>query len=205
MKRFITLLRHGSVDGPAALYGHTDVHLSHEGEKQLRNAIPKIHARNPITRIISSPLIRCATLANEFSEFLAVPLEISDDIKEMNFGEWDGISFNDFSEEQWGALATFWETPEKAQPPQGESLQLFAARVIHSWREIQNNHSAQHQLVVCHSGVIRIIIAHLLKLDWENPALFRQLSIDYGSNTLIEIPDHAEALPVIRHIGEIFD
>lgn len=202
MKRMITLMRHGWVDGPAALYGHTDISLSSDGENLLRTAINRVHERHPINRIVCSPLVRCAQLANEFATALDVPLEVMSDLKEIHFGEWDGIPFDNFSEEQWRSLASFWEAPINARPPQGESLQIFATRVIHSWQHIQNEHSAPHQLVLCHGGVIRIIIAHLLNLDWANPALFRQLTIDYASHTLIEIPDHPDALPVIRHIGE---
>ncbi len=201
-KRIITLVRHGKVDGPAALYGNTDIGLSNDGLNELQTVIHHVHRLNPITHILSSPLIRCAQPAREFSRISQLPLQILDNLKEMHFGEWDGVPFNEFNEGHWQALNQFWETPSTAHAPHGEPLQLFAGRVIHSWQQIQGNNSAGHQLVICHGGVIRIIIAHLLNLDWTNASLFRQLTIDYASNTRIEIANDGYALPIIRHIGE---
>lgn len=202
-KRIITLIRHGKVNGPAALYGHTDITLSTIGRSELHAAINKVHKQTPITHIVSSPLIRCAAPAQEFAQTHRVPLQIIEPLKEMNFGEWDGVAFDDFAEYQWQTLTQFWETPASAHAPSGESLQQFAERIISCWEMIADNTETQHQLVICHGGVIRIIIAHLLQLDWRNAALFKQLQIDYASQTRIELGDTAGSLPIIKWIGVI--
>ncbi|RYE51090.1 MAG: hypothetical protein EOP48_18730 [Sphingobacteriales bacterium] len=62
-----TLLRHGQVAGPAALYGHTNVALSEQGYNAMHASMKKIHALQSIDTIVSSPLIRCAQLAELFS------------------------------------------------------------------------------------------------------------------------------------------
>lgn len=200
-KRTITLIRHGKVDGPAALYGHTDIPSTADGLQELHNNILQLHQRNPISHIVCSPLIRCAQPAREFSLAQQLPLQIVDELKEMHFGHWDGIPFDQFGAEHWLTLNQFWETPATAHAPNGETLQLFAERVVRSWEYIQGNITAQHQLVICHGGVIRIIIAHLLNLDWRNARLFRQLTINYASHTQIEIANHQNALPMVNHIG----
>jgi alpha-ribazole phosphatase len=199
--RIITLIRHGKVDGPTALYGHTDIPSSVDGIRELQNNIGHIHSKNPISHIVSSPLIRCAVPAREFSHTNHLPLHIADGLKEMHFGHWDGIPFEQFSDEYWQSLNRFWDTPASAHAPDGESLKEFAERVIHSWKNLEEK-SAQHQLVICHGGVIRIIIAHLLNLDWTNASLFRQLHIDYASHTQIEIAIHQNALPIVKYIGQ---
>lgn len=201
-KRIITLIRHGAVDGPAALYGHTDIACSEKGLNELNHNIHTLHQSNPISHIVSSPLVRCAQPAQTFSITQQLPLQIIDELKEMNFGHWDGIPFAQFTEEHWQPLNQFWQTPATAHAPDGETLQEFAERVICSWELIQNNAHTAHQLVICHGGVIRIIIAHLLHLDWRNASLFRQLAIDYASQTRIEIADHPDALPMISYIGK---
>lgn len=199
--RIITLIRHGKVDGPAALYGHTNIASSVEGLGELHNNIQKLHQLNPISHIVCSPLMRCALPAQEFSSSHNLPLQIIDDLKEMHFGCWDGIPFEQLSNEHWLTLNQFWDTPATAHAPDGEALEQFAARVIRSWKQIHTNITAEHQLVICHGGVIRIIIAHLLDLDWRNPRLFRQLNIDYASHTRIEIATPQNAVPVIKYIG----
>lgn len=197
----ITLIRHGKVDGPAALYGHTDIAMSEAGAAELQRNICQIHQQNPVTHVVSSPLLRCATPAKKFAQQHQLPLQVVDGLKEMHFGEWDGVPFEQFEEKRWQLLADFWELPSQAHAPDGESLQAFAGRIIDCWKQIAANNHAAHQLVICHGGVIRIVIAYLLNLDWRNASLFRQLTIDYASHTRIELAIHENALPVIKYIG----
>ncbi len=199
--RIITLIRHGKVDGPAALYGHTDIASCDSGKIELLGNIRAIHLANPITNIISSPLIRCAHPAKDFARLHNLPLQVIEHLKEMNFGQWDGIPFDHFTNANWQSLNQFWETPGAVHAPGGETLLVFAKRIIQCWEKIVIDSTAMHQLVICHGGVIRIIIAHLLHLNWDNPRLFRQLAIDYASHTRIEISDHPTASPIITYIG----
>ncbi|MDR7091881.1 histidine phosphatase family protein [Cellvibrio fibrivorans] len=196
----ITLVRHGKVAGPAALYGRTDIALSAAGHNDLTHALNNLHMQTPIHHLISSPRLRCFQVAQEFSAQYKIPLHTEDNLQEMDFGIWDGIPFDELGDE-WKNIEAFWESPHSMQPPEGESLTDFAARVIGSWESLINNNKSGHHAIICHGGVIRIIIAHILKLDWRNPALFKQLQIDYTSCTRIEIGNYEKAVPVIKWIG----
>lgn len=198
----ITLVRHGKVAGPAALYGRTDISLSAAGHSDLTHTLSNLHAHTPIHQLISSPKIRCLHVAQEFSAQHKIPLRTDAKLQEMDFGLWDGIPFDELGDE-WKNIEAFWHSPHSLQPPQGESLSDFAARVIGSWELLINNIKPGHHTIICHGGVIRILIAHLLQLDWRNPALFKQLHIDYASCTRIEIGDYEKSLPVIRWIGAV--
>jgi alpha-ribazole phosphatase len=196
----ITLVRHGKVAGPAALYGHTDIALSPAGHSDLTRALDYLHAQAPINQLISSPKIRCLQVAQEFSAQHEISLRVEENVQEMNFGIWDGIPFDELGDE-WRNIEAFWHSPNTMQPPEGESLTTFATRVIASWDSLIGDNKPEHKVIICHGGVIRILIAHLLQLDWRNAALFKQLQIDYASCTRIEIGNYEGALPVIRWIG----
>jgi alpha-ribazole phosphatase len=200
--KIITLLRHGKVAGAAALYGHTDIELSDDGYAELSGTLNRLHQKNPIQQITSSPLIRCAKIAHEFSTLNNIPLQILPALKEMHFGSWDGVAFAEMSY-QWAQVEVFWQTPATIQPPEGESLDAFAGRIIHAWQDLVTQCMQGHHLILCHGGVIRIIIAHILQMDWRNPGLFKQLHIDYSSHTRIDIAAHENAMPIIRWIGVI--
>ncbi len=200
MTRIITLLRHGQVAGPAALYGHTNVGLSEAGARELRDSLDNIHQHSPITQIISSPLDRCAAMAKFFAAQYELPLCLEPQLQEMHFGEWDGVPYEQL-QENWDALESFWNNPKEVQAPKGESLKQFGERVIAAWEKLIASHNSGHQLVLCHGGVIRVLIAHILQWDWRKPSLYKQLNIDYASHTRIEIAAHDKALPVIRWIG----
>jgi len=198
----ITLVRHGKVAGPAALYGRTDIAISPTGHSDLTRTLNSLHAQTPIEYLISSPRIRCLQVAQEFSTQHKIPLRTEANLQEMDFGIWDGIPFDELGDE-WKNIEAFWESPHTMHPPQGESLQNFAARVIKAWSNLTDNASTGHHLILCHGGVIRIIIAHILQIDWCNARLFKQLHIDYASHTRIEIVNYENALPIIKWIGSI--
>jgi alpha-ribazole phosphatase len=200
--KIFTLLRHGKVDGEAALYGHTDIALSEQGHCHLENAIEKIHTELAIDNITASPLLRCAIVAREFSAKYQTPLHLDPQLKEMHFGAWDGIPFAHMGKE-WQELEAFWDSPSLRHPPAGETLVTFAERVIDAWENLMKSNSGQHTLIICHGGVIRIILAHILQIDWRNASLFKQLHIDFASNTRIEIGNFEGALPVVKWIGVV--
>lgn len=196
----ITLLRHGQVAGAAALYGHTDVALSDLGRDNLRAAFNNIHSKLPIDGIISSPLQRCAEISRAFAVEKMIDYHLNAQFKEMHFGDWDGIAFDKLGH-IWHDLEAFFNSPHAVHPPAGETLGQFAQRIISAWETLLEQNDYQHLVLVCHGGVIRVIIAHLLSIDWSNANLFKQLHIDYASHSRIEV--QKDFLPVIKYIGNL--
>ena len=191
------LLRHGQIDGPTALYGRTDVALSREGWQQM---LQQTNRLQNIDNIISSPLRRCQDFAKELASDHELTLQIEAGIQECDFGEWDGIKFDDHSQ-QWPLMTSFWQDPDHNTPPQGESLETFHNRVISSWQSLCKQHSGKNNLLVCHGGVIRQILAHILKTDWRSGVWYSQLQIGHASLTRIIIPAYPEAEPSVAFIG----
>src|SRR3954468_23912509 len=199
--RRFSFVRHGKVNGPAALYGKTDIELSLQGKKDLSACLEKLNREKAFDFIISSPLKRCALAAQDFANAISKPISLDINLKELNFGEWDGVDFN-FLGNEWLQLEKFWQSPLSTTPPQGESLTVFQSRVSSVWNNIKNLQH-EHTLILCHGGTIRMIIAEILNIPLES-ALFQQLHIDYGSITCIEISDHIDTKPIIRCIGARF-
>lgn len=189
-----TFLRHGQVKGAPALYGHTNVEVTQEGLASMRQVIEPLHAVRPIDKVVSSPLLRCALFAETFAEEQELDIVLDPRLSEMNFGRWDGIPF-DRMRKHWNKLDVFRNNPYRITPPGGEGLKPFASRVESAWQELIKENKGQHYLVVCHAGVIRIIIASVLGLEIKNPLLFSQLKIDYASITRIEVAQAALARP----------
>lgn len=199
--RHFSFVRHGKVNGPAALYGSTDIELSVRGEQELLAALHRLHQETPIDYIFSSPLKRCAQAAENFATHHLLPISIMEDLQECNFGDWDGVDFN-LLQNQWPQLEQFWQLPLLATPPNGEDLRNFSNRINNAWEDIQDQQFCEHTLILCHGGTIRMVIAALLNIPLES-ALFQQLHIDYCSHTRIDISDHPEAKPMIRWTGAV--
>lgn len=197
--RHFSFVRHGKVNGPAALYGKTDVTLSIRGQQELLAGLERLHQETPINYIFSSPLQRCAQTAEKFATHHLLPISTMAELQECNFGDWDGIDFN-LLQSQWPQLEQFWQSPLCSTPPNGENLQAFSNRVNDAWKDIQTQQHCDHTLILCHGGTIRMVIAALLNIPLDS-ALFQQLHIDYCSHTRIDIGDHPDAKPIICWIG----
>lgn len=176
----IHLFRHGQVDGPAALYGRTDVALSAQGMGSLRAAT--CHLQSP-DLIITSPLQRCYQFAAEAAEKHGCELQVEDDLQEMDFGHWDGVPYRADSPD-WPLMTEFWENPERVRPPGGETLEDMHKRVCAAWRKLLRL-PHENLWVFSHGGTLRLIIAEALALDWKNASLYAKLSIGYSSRTLV--------------------
>jgi alpha-ribazole phosphatase len=199
MSLTIDLLRHGKVAGEPALYGRTDVELSPFGQQQMLSQLGQLGS---VEHIISSPLQRCYNGAQAIAHNLKsqVTLTKLTPLQECDFGAWDGIPFAQLTQ-QWPQLDAFWQAPAINHLPGAESLADFHQRVISCWQQQILTLAKGHTLVVCHGGVIRQIIAHLLNLDWQSAQLYQQLAIGNGSLTRITLGDHANATPIIQFIG----
>jgi alpha-ribazole phosphatase len=191
------LLRHGQIDGPPALYGRTDVGLSRDGWQQMHRQTSHLYN---LDNIISSPLRRCSDFAKELASDNQLTLQIESDMQECDFGEWDGIKFDDHSQ-HWPLMTSFWQDPDHNTPPQGETLETFHNRVVTSWQSLCEQHRGQNNLLVCHGGVIRQILAHILPTDWHSGDWYSQLQIGYASLTRIVIPAFPNAKPSVAFIG----
>ena len=105
----------------------------------------------------------------------------------------------------WSLLEAFFNAPATTKLPQAESLADFNQRVISTWQTLLVNEceslgtqnsttqppesikaqQSKRILVIAHGGVIRMILAHIMKIDWQQPSWYQNLHIGYGSLTKI--------------------
>lgn len=194
----IDLLRHGAVAGEAGLYGHTDIPVSESGWQQMQQAV---NIDLQYQQIISSPLQRCLRFAKDYSNRQSLSLKIEPLIQEMNFGLWDGKTFDQL-QPCWAELEQFWQSPSIVTPPDGESLSAFRERMTQIWPMLLKQCRGTQSLIVTHAGVIRMILAQLLSVDWKSADYYQHLRIDYGSITRIHVLYNEDKIyPQIRFIG----
>jgi len=193
----ITLLRHPKVLGEAALYGRTNVACCPQSFAQASISLGKM--ADQFDLIVTSPMQRCALLAEKFSEQSGLPLLVEHDFQEINFGIFDGIPFAKLQKE-WPALEKFWAQPHKVTFEQAEKLQHFNRRVVDAWLSLLAISADKRILVICHGGVIRQIVADCLGLSWQQPKLYQSLQIANSSMTKIDYFNQYQTSS-IKHIG----
>ena len=156
----IDLLRHGEPVGGRRYRGQIDDPLNDTGWQQMRAAVEggaDWHA------IVHSPLSRCAAFARELADSLEVPVSADDRFKEIGFGEWEGLTGDDIRSIDANALARFYHDPVNNQPDGAERLRAFYLRVSSAWEDLVNGAEQEKILLISHAGVMRAIVAHVLK------------------------------------------
>lgn len=189
----VYLLRHGKVNGLPALYGQTDIAVSDEINHKILIELNELQQNltHPLTQVITSPLQRCAVVAEQFSKANNLPIETNASFQEMNFGQLDGVSFDAIkdsttSKETWQQLEDFWREPGVFSLPEAELLTQFYLRIKQSWELLLKKYEGENILLVCHGGVIRMILSYILNLDHGNQSLFSQLTIKNSSVTIVK-------------------
>ncbi len=159
----IDLLRHGETVGGSCYRGSRDDALTAEGWEQMRRALGD---DGPWTRIVSSPLLRCCTFAEDLAQRYTVPIEVDDRLREIHFGDWEGKTAEELLVTDREHITRFWKDPEGYPPPGGEEFATFQKRVLEAWQQMTTHVAREHFLIVTHGGPIRVILGQVLGLAW---------------------------------------
>jgi glucosyl-3-phosphoglycerate phosphatase len=153
----LLLVRHGQSEWNAArrLQGQADIPLSDLGRDQARRLAPVIAAIGP-NRAITSDLARAAETAALIGGAAPNPA-----LREVAVGNWTGAELADLIDRQPDQYRG-WRAGTFA-PPGGELWPDFRARVA-AVIDAEAANPCDNLLVVCHGGVIRALVEHLLGL-----------------------------------------
>ncbi|KZN46840.1 hypothetical protein N474_03745 [Pseudoalteromonas luteoviolacea CPMOR-2] len=185
MLKTIFLIRHTETVKQGHLIGATDVSLPAQSLERLLTQIAKCAS---IKKIISSPLQRCRQAAQLYSDHHQIPLSIEPNIQEMNFGDWDGQSYNWLWENTASpSIGDFWHNPWLHIPPNGESMSHFESRVTLWWDNILSTPSDDNIVAVTHGGVIKKLLALALALPQKSSVQLNGFEVGYGCIVRISI------------------
>lgn len=176
----IDMLRHGACDGGEIYRGSTDVALSQEGWRQMEQAT----TTNKWQTIITSPLIRCRSFAEQCSTENNIPFHVISGLREMDFGEWEGRLLQEVWHSDPKMVSQFYDDPSSVTPPGGEPALIAQERIVEAWRTILEQYGGQHLLLICHAGVIRLLLSDLLNMPLRAIA---RLHIPYASISRIKV------------------
>ena len=112
---------------------------------------------NPPVAVVHSPIARAQQTAQAIANRVSIPMVSNDDLAEIGFGEWDGLTNEEMIsafEEQY----TAWRGSFEVAPPGGESLKDFDARVRRAFDSILERYSGQTVVVVAHVMPIRALL-----------------------------------------------
>lgn len=189
------LLRHGEPVGGKRYRGQSDDPLSETGWAQMWAAVGE---RPDWTRIVSSPLARCAAFAEALADRLTLPLDYEPRFKEIGFGSWEGRTAAELQREDPEQLRRFHADPVGARPPGAEPLPQFIARIGAGWRDWMERCRGESVLIVAHAGTLRAVIGQVLELP---PAALYRIKVPYAGLARIEL-DPARGASLALPVGQ---
>ena len=163
----------------------TEVPLSAEGRHGVSVATHGVENTN-ITRIVSSPRLRCIHTAEIVGEAInsTISIEILDELREVDFGDFEGLSKHDLNGNK---DLKNWFSPyhTSTTPPNAETWQdaaLRARSVLYLLAQ-----SNQSTLVVSHGYFLRLMIVEALEIS--PPQAMRRFSLDNASLSALSNED----------------
>lgn len=152
---------------------------------------------------VSSDLTRCVETARIVLSFHAqTQLRLDEDLREMAFGEWEGLTWAQIVERNPKLALDGWSRPKTQAPPGGELFEGVVRRVARAVARIREATPLDGRvLVVTHAGVLHALLRVLLgkeeaeKLDVRfTPAGVSRFAIHPdGNGSLLALNEVAEA------------
>jgi broad specificity phosphatase PhoE len=155
----LILVRHGETthNAQGIAQGWQDSALSDIGREQVMMLARRIPSFKP-DALYTSPLPRAMTTAEAIRETTGLEIQVLEELREMNYGGWEGRSFLDVRKKEEAHYRRWIEDPAFACPD-GESHNDVLARMNRAFELVR---VAKRPVVVTHGTAIRIGATALL-------------------------------------------
>ena len=153
------LLRHGQTEHtPERRYsGRNDLPLSRTGRAEAAAAAERAKALG-VDVVVASPLRRTRETAEIVAGALGLPVVLDEDLVELDFGDLEGLTFDEARAKHPLAARRFLDDVTVAAPG-GESIADVSNRVERARRRILSQHAGRTVLVVSHVTPIKLLLA----------------------------------------------
>lgn len=189
----ITLVRHGETEWNriGRFQGSADIPLNDTGRAQAA-AVAERLKDVPFTHVVCSDLSRAHDTGQAINAYHQLPVRLDPRLREFNFGQLEGGTYQAFEAKMPSGWLHMSEHPDHVFPPDGDSLNGFAARVESAWHELMAVGEQQHVLVATHGLTLRVLTCLVLGLPIIDYWKFR-----FGNTGVTEI--------VLRARGAVID
>lgn len=166
MKTTIMLIRHGETEWNilGKFQGSTDIPLSNEGIRQA--FMLKERLKSDFDYIFSSPLKRAYETAKILCNESGKQVSIAEEIREINFGEWEGLTVKGIAE-KYPDIFNEWRNDKREGKFCGGDMSTLNAsiRAKNCIMEIANKHKGKKIVIVAHGGIIKAGLIGIFEWD----------------------------------------
>ncbi|HWB50213.1 MAG TPA: histidine phosphatase family protein [Stellaceae bacterium] len=191
------LLRHGehNVQGRICAGRMPGVVLSERGRAEAESAARRL-AGAGIAAIYASPLERTRETGEIVGRHLSLPVNIHDDLAELDFGEWTGLPFDAVRKDPRWPL---WATHRSISCiPGGETMRAVQRRVVEAIMEMVEAHPDESVVVVSHGDVIRAALVFALGMPLD---LYSRIEVATASLSTMRIDGNGIRVIAVNERG----
>lgn len=177
------LIRHGEVEKAyhRVFGGRIDMDLSPLGHKQVRALACFLRAAPPDV-LYASPMRRVQQTLAPLAEETGLKPVLMEGLREVDFGAWTGLSWDEVQQKHGVSAFSWLHQLEDGTIERAETVKEFRRRVELSLDQILAEAPGKTVAVICHGGVIRMLLSILLDLPFRKMSIFE---IEYASVTKI--------------------
>ncbi len=158
-KLFLCLHAESVANKEGWVSGWDDVALTDNGLIQAQKLAEALEQEDAVGGILTSDLSRASKTAETLRDHLGLEMVVDEGLRERNYGEWTGTSYNDafiVNKDQWERL----REEENFAPPGGETLEDHRRRVIDALGRGRERWP-EGFIVVTHRAVLLLIVKTL--------------------------------------------
>lgn len=199
----VVLLRHGETEQSLErrFSGSSDLPLTDKGLAQAKAVAVRIDGTPKIAAIYCSPLKRARQTAEAVGRQLGLPVIVEEQLREISFGDWEGLTFAEAKRVGGEAFAR-WSQSTDVDPPGGESQTKCLERIAGLRNELLQRHKRERVLLVTHVTPIKSLIGEALG----GLKIASRVNLDLCSLSRIDYHNDRTVVKLINevsHLGEI--
>jgi broad specificity phosphatase PhoE len=177
------LIRHGEVEKTyhKVFGGRIDMELSPLGHDQVR-ALARFLRAAPPDVMYASPMRRVQQTLAPLAEETGLKPVLMEGLREVDFGSWTGLSWDEVLQKHGVSAYSWLHQLDDGTIERAETVPEFRKRVEVSLDQILAETPGKTVAVICHGGVIRMLLSVLFDLPFRKMSMFE---IEYASVTKI--------------------
>jgi len=190
------LVRHGTNDliGKAIAGRTPGVHLNSAGREQAQRVADRLMPEG-IQRIVCSPMERCRETALPLSSRINVPIEISDAVIEVNFGDYNGKMLKELEVlpewKKWNSNRSLMHLPN------GENIGQIQARMVQEILRLRRESAGQKIAIFSHGDPLRSIVCYFLGVSLD---IMSRVEINPGSISVVTVFENDVRINLLNSI-----
>lgn len=198
MKTTLYLVRHGETEWNALgkFQGCKDIALSPQGINQAKYVSDRLKGK--FDYIYSSPLKRAYKTASIIGMQGGFKIEILNDLREINFGDWEGMTVKEIKD-NFPSEFEIWRSDISEAPLCGGDLSIknAAIRAKNAILDTVKKHKGKRIVMVAHGGIIK---AGLIGIFGWNMTMYHRIAL--GNTSICQINFNEKMQPTIVTLND---